>query len=65
MVPSLLIKNGKIVALSFLGEHSDLNIESKLSYYININGKKLMFAAASNNLDELLFDLIGSIRYGM
>lgn len=61
----LPIENGKIVALPFFGEHSDLNIQSKLSYYINVNDKKLMFAADSNNLDSFLyshlFDLVGSV----
>ncbi|NDA89851.1 MAG: MBL fold metallo-hydrolase [Alphaproteobacteria bacterium] len=59
------IEDGEIIGLPFLGEHADLNIQSKLSYYINIKGKKLIFLADSNNLDEYLydyiFDLVGSI----
>jgi L-ascorbate metabolism protein UlaG (beta-lactamase superfamily) len=62
---SIPLKDGEIIALPFLGEHSDLNILSKLSYCINLNGKKLLFAADSNNLDHYLynhiFDAIGSI----
>jgi L-ascorbate metabolism protein UlaG (beta-lactamase superfamily) len=62
---TLAITDGEIIALPFLGEHSDLNIQSKLSYYINLKGKKFMFAADSNNLDEFLyshiFDLIGQV----
>jgi L-ascorbate metabolism protein UlaG (beta-lactamase superfamily) len=58
-------KDGNITALPFLGEHSDLNIHAKLAYCINIKGKKLMFAADSNNLEEFLYDhiheLIGDV----
>ena len=59
------IEDGEIIALPFLGEHSDLNIQSKLSYSIHLKGKKFLFAADSNNLDptlyEHIFDYIGSI----
>lgn len=62
---TLDIVDGQIMGLPFLGEHSDLNIQSKLSYYINLKGKKLLVAADSNNLDDHiydhLFDIIGSI----
>lgn len=60
-----LLDDGKIITLPFLGEHCDLNIHSKLSYCIDIQGKKIMFAADSNNLDPVLYDniydLIGNI----
>lgn len=59
------LEDGEILALPFLGEHSDLNIQSKLSYCIHLKGKKFLFAADSNNLDPMLyehiFDYIGSI----
>lgn len=62
---TLSIEEGEIIALPFLGEHSDLNIQSKLSFCIRLKEKKFMFAADSNNLDELLyqhiFDVIGVI----
>lgn len=62
---TIAIEDGEIMALPFLGEHCDLNIQSKLSYYVNLKGKKFMFAADSNNLDEFLynyiFDLTGHI----
>lgn len=62
---TLSIQDGFIMALPFLGEHCDLNIQSKLSYYINIKGKKFMFAADSNNIDEYIysniFNIIGEI----
>ena len=62
---SISLDEGEITALPFLGEHSDLNIQSKLSYCINLKGKKFLFAADSNNLDPSLythiFDEIGPI----
>lgn len=62
---TISLKDGEIIALPFLGEHSDLNIQSKLSYCIQLKGNKFLFAADSNNLDPFLyehvFDYIGSI----
>lgn len=62
---SIPIADGEITALPFLGEHSDLNIQSKLSYCIKLKDKKFLFAADSNNLDpflyDCLFDYVGSI----
>lgn len=62
---SIDLEDGEIIALPFLGEHSDLNIQSKLSYAIQLKGKKFFFAADSNNLDsslyEHIFNYIGSI----
>ncbi len=62
---SIDIEDGQILALPFLGEHSDLNIQSKLSYCINLKNRKFLFAADSNNLDPMLynhiFDHIGGI----
>lgn len=59
------LEDGQLLALPFLGEHSDLNIQSKLSYYIQLKDKKFLFAADSNNLDPFLyqniFNFIGSI----
>jgi L-ascorbate metabolism protein UlaG (beta-lactamase superfamily) len=62
---TITLKDGEIMALPFLGEHSDLNIQSKLSYLIKIKNKQFLFAADSNNLDPLLyehiFNYVGSI----
>ena len=62
---TISLEEGEIIALPFLGEHSDLNIQSKLSYCIHLKDKKYLFAADSNNLDpilyEHLFDYIGPI----
>lgn len=57
---TITLKDGEIIALPFLGEHSDLNIQSKLSYSIKLKNKQFLFAADSNNLDESLYDHIFS-----
>lgn len=51
---------GKIISLPFLGEHGDLNIQTKAAYYINIMNKRFIFAADSNNLDPYLYNNIFS-----
>ena len=52
------LEEGEVVALPFFGEHSDLNIQTKLAYCIKLKDKTLMFAADSNNLDPFLYDHI-------
>ncbi len=57
--------NGLITGLPFLGEHSDLNIQSKMAYSIKLKNSHLLFAADSRNLDnhlyENIFNCIGKI----
>lgn len=55
---TITVEDGEIIALPFLGEHSDLNIQSKRSYYVNLKGKKFLFAADSTNLDPTLYEHI-------
>ena len=52
------VEDGEITGIPFFGEHSDLNINSKLSYCIKLRGKTFMFAADSNNLEPFLYDRI-------
>ena len=56
----IIIENGCIKGVPFLGEHADLNIHSKLAYYINIMGNTFLFAVDSNNLDSELYRYIFS-----
>ena len=55
----------KIIALPFLGEHGDLNINTKTAYVVSVNNKSFYFAADSNNLDthlyEHIYDYVGKI----
>lgn len=55
---TLPIKNGSITGLPFFGEHSDLNIQTKLAYNINLHSKNFLFVADSNNLDGRLYKYI-------
>lgn len=61
----IFFPDGEIRALPFLGEHSDLNIHSKLSYCVKFGSKQFLFAADSNNLDPVLYkniyDAIGAV----
>lgn len=52
---------GEILTLPFLGEHADLNIQTKQSYFIRLKDKTLLFLADSNNLDPVLYDNIVNI----
>lgn len=54
----LSISDGRIVGIPFLGEHSDINIQTKTGYYINLKGNKFLFAADSNNLESKLYEYI-------
>jgi L-ascorbate metabolism protein UlaG (beta-lactamase superfamily) len=54
------IPYGQIISLPFLGEHSDLNIQSKSGYFINLKDKKFVMAADSNNLEPKLYERIFS-----
>jgi L-ascorbate metabolism protein UlaG (beta-lactamase superfamily) len=57
--------SGSIMGLPFLGEHSDLNIRSKMAYLVNFNGKSVMIGADSNAVDSTLYqnihDVVGDI----
>jgi L-ascorbate metabolism protein UlaG (beta-lactamase superfamily) len=46
---------GFIQSIPFFGEHSDLNIQSKSSYFLKIKNKKILILADSNNLDKYLY----------
>lgn len=54
----LELSDGYIMGLPFLGEHSDLNIQTKLAHYIELKGRKFLFAADSNNIEPRLYDYI-------
>ena len=53
---SIEIQGGKIVGFPFFGEHSDLDIQSKIAHCVVLNNKKFLLAADSNNIDPFLYD---------
>ncbi|HEX7331326.1 MAG TPA: MBL fold metallo-hydrolase [Pyrinomonadaceae bacterium] len=52
---SIRLPGGHITALPFLGEHADLSIRSKLAYVVELEGRKIMCAADSNNIEPALY----------
>lgn len=53
---SMELENGSIVALPFLGEHSDLDVRCKAAYLVRIGNRSLLFAADSCNLEPRLYE---------
>jgi L-ascorbate metabolism protein UlaG (beta-lactamase superfamily) len=49
------IPGGYIMGCPFLGEHCDLNVRTKLAYYVCLLGKKIMAVADSNTLESRLY----------
>jgi L-ascorbate metabolism protein UlaG (beta-lactamase superfamily) len=47
---SVPVADGAITSVPFFGEHGDLNIRTKNTYFITLLGKSLMFMADSNNV---------------
>lgn len=50
--------DGCIIGVPFLGEHGDLNIHTKLAYYIRIKDRTMLFAVDSNNIDISLYQAL-------
>lgn len=59
----ITIPGGTIVMLPFLGEHHDLNVQSRATYRVEIGGKSIFAIADSQSLDPHLFDHIARL-YG-
>jgi hypothetical protein len=55
---SLEFEGGAIVGLPFLGEHSDLDVRSKLAYLVRFREHSLLFAADSCNIEPMLYEHI-------
>jgi L-ascorbate metabolism protein UlaG (beta-lactamase superfamily) len=59
------VVGGTITGLPFLGEHADLNIRTKVAYMITLDGKSIVCAADSNNIEPQLYEnlrqLIGEV----
>jgi L-ascorbate metabolism protein UlaG (beta-lactamase superfamily) len=47
-----------ITGLPFLGEHTDLNVRSKIAYLLNAQGQSVLCAADSNNIEPQLYEHI-------
>jgi amino acid adenylation domain-containing protein len=58
---SIEFPSGSVTALPFLGEHCDLDIQSKTSYLVQSNGRSIMCAADSCNLEPELYERLRRI----
>ncbi|MCM0036374.1 MAG: MBL fold metallo-hydrolase [Burkholderiaceae bacterium] len=50
-----------MTALPFLGEHGDLDVRSKAAWCVRAGQTTMLFAADSNNLDPVLYDLLRQV----
>jgi L-ascorbate metabolism protein UlaG (beta-lactamase superfamily) len=50
-----------ITGIPFLGEHCDLDVRTKLAHLVEINDKKILFAADSCNIESNMYRLIHEI----
>ena len=55
---TIAVEGGSITGLPFLGEHADLNIRTKIAYLIELQGKKVLCAADSNDVEPKLYEHI-------
>ncbi len=51
-------EGGKVTATPFLGEHADLDIRGKATYWVNLAGKNLFIGADSSGIDPVLYRYI-------
>jgi len=59
-------EGGSITSLPFLGEHGDLDVHTKAMHLLHIEGRSLLLAADSNNIEPALYarvhDLVGDVE---
>jgi L-ascorbate metabolism protein UlaG (beta-lactamase superfamily) len=55
MLDELPIEGGRLVALPFLGEHSDLRIDGKTGWLVELGCQRIVFATDSRNLSPELY----------
>jgi L-ascorbate metabolism protein UlaG (beta-lactamase superfamily) len=52
------LPGGKVTATPFLGEHADLDIRGKSTYWVELAGRKIFVGADSSGLDPTLYRYI-------
>jgi len=53
---TLPLPGGELMALPFLGEHSDLDIKSKMAYLVRFGKHSIVFAADSCNVEPSVYE---------
>jgi L-ascorbate metabolism protein UlaG (beta-lactamase superfamily) len=61
MLDEMPVPGGRITALPFLGEHSDLRIDGKAAWLVDVDGRRIVFAADSRNLSPAVYELISPL----
>ena len=56
MLQDIPIPGGSILAIPFLGEHSDLKIDSKTAYVVTLEGHRVLLGADSRNLEPSVYE---------
>jgi L-ascorbate metabolism protein UlaG (beta-lactamase superfamily) len=54
----ITLAGGYIQGVPFLGEHGDLDIPTKLGYYVRVGRNRLMFVADSCNIDPTIYERV-------
>jgi L-ascorbate metabolism protein UlaG (beta-lactamase superfamily) len=57
----ITIPNGCLVAVPFIGEHNDLAIQSKTSWFVRIGSRSVLAIADSCNLDPRLYNHVFAV----
>ena len=52
---------GKIMGLPFLGEHSDLNIRTKMCFHVDFENLSILLAADSDNFEPMVYKHVHKI----
>ncbi|MFL6285811.1 MAG: MBL fold metallo-hydrolase [Pyrinomonadaceae bacterium] len=52
---TLDIEGGSVTGVPFFGEHGDLNIRTKLAHLVRLEGRTVLLAADSNNIEPELY----------
>jgi L-ascorbate metabolism protein UlaG (beta-lactamase superfamily) len=55
---SLVFDDCTITGVPFIGEHSDLNVQSKICHHVRIGDFSILFAADSCNIEPRLYQLV-------
>lgn len=55
------VEGGAISGIPFFGEHGDLNIQSKIAYVVQLEGRRIVMAADSNNIEPRLYENLVAI----
>jgi L-ascorbate metabolism protein UlaG (beta-lactamase superfamily) len=50
------LNGGRLVGVPFLGEHSDLNIKTKMAYFVQMDAGSILLAADSCNIEPHIYE---------